>query len=305
MSSDTSGAKPRLGFIGLGAMGGPMARNLMRAGYPLAAFDIDAERLAACVAAGAAAAENAEDAVRRADVVLTSLRSSAIFVEVAEQALVPSARAGQVFIDLGTTEAAQTRRLAAAFAARGAALLDAPVSGGPGGSASGTLRMFVGGDRAVADRLQPLLEVLGDPARIVYCGPSGCGQIVKGVNQLAMGLADAAYLEAIALGVRAGIDPEAIRVGVGGDDDWRGHFASLAKRVADGRGESVVVKFPELPYFLSEAAEQHVLLPLTRALYEFCTAGDVSFRDNMGRPTVSFWRELLTRPAPGEDDAGG
>ena len=292
MGTSPNEGRPPLGFIGLGQMGGAMAKRLLRAGYPIVGFDIVPERLAASVEAGATAAQSAADAVRRSDVVLTSLRSSTVFVEVAERDLVPNARAGQTFIDLGTTEAGETRRLAAAFAAKGATLLDVPVSGSP---ATGALRMFAGGDEAAYRRCRPILEVLGDPERVVYCGPSGCGQVVKGVNQLAMGLADAAYLEAIAFGVRAGADAEAIRQGVGGDDGWRGHFAGLAKRVIDGTAESCWVKFPELPYFLAEAREKGFGLPLTQALFDFCNAVERAFRDNMSRPTVSFWHEVITR----------
>ncbi|MFW6162938.1 MAG: NAD(P)-dependent oxidoreductase [Planctomycetota bacterium] len=295
MNADADDGLPTLGFIGLGAMGGPMAANLLAAGYPLTAFDIAADRLDAAVEAGAARGESAAAVVARGEIVLTSLRSSAVWVEVAEGELIPNAREGQVFIDLGTVAPPATRRLAAAFAAKGASLLDVPVSGGPGGSASGTLRMFAGGHRAVYDRCWPLLEVLGDPERIVYMGPSGAGQVAKGVNQLAMGLADAAYLEALAFGVRAGIDPEALAQAVGGDEGWRGHFARLAKRVARGEGESCYVKFPELPYFLAEAAERGQPMPLMEALHIFCSAVEPYSHDNMRRPTVALWRELMTR----------
>ncbi|MCZ6676825.1 MAG: NAD(P)-dependent oxidoreductase, partial [Candidatus Poribacteria bacterium] len=263
MEDDVATTVPSIGFLGLGAMGGRMVRNLLKAGYRLIAFDINDERLNTCTSAGAIAAESADDVVHRSDVVLTSLRSSAIFVEVAENHLLPHAREKQVFIDLGTTAPPETRRLAAAFAAKGAALLDAPVSGGPQGSANGNLRMFVGGDAQVVSQCQPILEVLGDPERIVYCGPSGAGQVVKGVNQLAMGLGVAAYLEAIAFGVRAGVAPEAIDKAVGGDEAWRKHFSEIAARVIDDRAENSVVKFPELPYFLAEAQEQGFEIPLT------------------------------------------
>jgi len=296
---------PRLGFIGVGAMGGAMARNLLAAGYPLTAFDISGERLAAIVAAGAERAESAAEVARRCDIVLTSLRSSAIFVEVAQGELLPNARAGQAFIDLGTTAPPETRRLAAAFAARGATLLDVPVSGGPHGIETRTLRMFAGGDRAAFDRCRRLLEALGGPKHIVYCGPGGCGQIVKGVNQLAMGLGDAAYMEALAFGVRAGVDPEAIREAVGGDDGFRRHFAAIAGRVVEGKGESLWVKFPELPYFLAEAAEQGVPLPLAEALYTFLSAVEPRWRDNMARPTASFWHELASRRLTGGADGSG
>jgi 3-hydroxyisobutyrate dehydrogenase-like beta-hydroxyacid dehydrogenase len=297
MGDSPSRTVPELGFLGLGAMGGAMARNLLAAGYPLVAFDINAERLDAIVAAGAARGESAAAVARRSDVVLTSLRSSEVWVEVAERDLVPNARAGQVFIDLGTTAPPETRRLTAAFAGKGATLLDVPVSGGPHGIETKTLRMFAGGDKAAFDRCRPILEALGGPKHIVYCGPSGSGQIVKGVNQLAMGLGDAAYMEALAFGMRAGVDPKAIREAVGGDDGFRRHFAAIADRVIEGKGEGLWVKFPELPYFLSEAAERGFPLPLTEALRAFLSSADPRWRDNMSRPTVSFWHEVTTRPS--------
>jgi 3-hydroxyisobutyrate dehydrogenase-like beta-hydroxyacid dehydrogenase len=300
MRSEPENRLPPLGFIGVGAMGGAMARNLLSAGYPLIAFDISAERLDAIVAAGAERGETAPDVVRRSTVVLTSLRSSAIFVEVAEQHLVPNARPGQVFIDLGTTAPPETRRLAAAFAAKGATLLDVPVSGGPHGIETHTLRMFAGGDEGAFARCRPIIEAIGGPNHVVHCGPSGSGQIVKGVNQLAMGLGDAAYMEALAFGIRAGVDPKAIRQAVGGDDGFRRHFAAIADRVIEGKGEGLWVKFPELPYFLAEAREKGFPLPLTEALHAFLSAVEPRWRDNMLRPTVSFWHEVLTRRPRGE-----
>jgi 3-hydroxyisobutyrate dehydrogenase-like beta-hydroxyacid dehydrogenase len=284
-----------LGFLGLGQMGGPMVRNLLRVGYQVIAFDIVPERLRAIVAAGAGVGHSAAAVVQRSDIILTSLRSSEMFVQVAEADLLPHARPSQVFIDLGTTAPSETRRLAAAFAAKGATLLDVPVSGGPHGIETLTLRMFAGGDEGVFTRCRPILEALGGPNHLVYCGPSGSGQVVKGVNQLAMGLADAAYMEAIAFGVRAGVKLEAIRDAVGGTDGWRGHLAALAQRILDGHGESLWVKFPELPYFLAEAAERGVELPLTRALRAFLESADPRWRDNMSRPTVAFWHEVMSR----------
>jgi 3-hydroxyisobutyrate dehydrogenase-like beta-hydroxyacid dehydrogenase len=263
-------------------------------------FDLAPDRLADCVAAGAAAATNAPDLVERCEVVLASLPSSAAFVQAAEIDLLPHARSGQVFLDMGTTEAPETRRLAAAFAAKGADLLDCPVSGGSGGAAAGTLHVFVGGQRAAYERCRPILEVLGEPRRIARCGPSGCGQAVKGVNQLAMGLVAAAYLEAISFGVRAGADLEAIAQAVGGEEDWRRRVASYARLIAEGRGEDVLIKFPELPYFLREARERGFVLPMTEALFAFCNPGPRNWADNMGRPRVSFWHQLVCAGEPRE-----
>jgi len=283
---------PTIGFIGLGNMGGRMARNLHKAGYPLIGYDIVAEKRNALAAEGPTAATDAADAVRQSDVVMSSLRSSDVFVTVAENELLPNARDGQVFIDLGTTKAEETRRLAKGFVEKGATLIDAPVSGGPHGSETGTLRIFVGGGTAVVEKCRPILEVLGAPKHVVYCGPSGSGQIVKGVNQLAMGLGDAAFLEAMAFGVLAGVAPEAIREAVGMGDGWRDQFDRIAKQIIEGKGKTLVVKYPELPYFLAEAEISGFEIPLTQALYEFCKKGNYRMFDNMNRPSRSFWHEL-------------
>ena len=283
---------PKIGFIGLGNMGGRMAKNLHNAGYPLIGYDIDAEKCAALAATGASAGKDATEVVKNSDVVMTSLRSSDVFCGVAEQHFIPNARDGQVFIDLGTTEVERTRNLATALAEQGAALIDAPVSGGPHGSETGTLRIFVGGDAAVVERCRPILEILGEPKYVVYCGSSGSGQIVKGVNQLAMGLGAAAYIEAMAFGVCAGVDPVAIREVVGMGDGWRGEFDRIAKRIVDGTGNKLVVKYPELPYFLAAAETAGFEIPLTEALYEFCKKGNYEMFDNMNRSSRSFWHEL-------------
>ena len=284
---------PTIGFIGLGNMGGRMAKNLHSTGYPLMGYDIDAAKCEALAATGATAGKNTTEVVKNSDVVMTSLRSSDVFCSVAEQHFIPNAREGHVFIDLGTTEIEKTRDIAMALDENGATLIDAPVSGGPHGSETGTLRIFVGGDAAVVEKCRPILEVLGEPKYVVYCGPSGAGQIVKGVNQLAMGLGAAAYMEAMAFGVCAGVDPTAIREAVGMDDGWRGEFDRIAKRIIDGGGKVLVVKYPELPYFLAAAEAAGFEIPLTEALYEFCRNENYEMFDNMNRPSRSFWRTLL------------
>ncbi len=292
---------PRIGFIGLGNMGGRMAKNLHNAGYPLIGYDIDATKCEALATTGATEGQDTAEVIKNSDVIMTSLRSSDIFSSVAEQHLIPNARDGHVFIDLGTTEVEKTRDMATIFAERGAALVDAPVSGGPQGSETGTLRIFVGGDAATVEKCRPILEVLGEPKYVVYCGPSGSGQIVKGVNQLAMGLGDAAFMEAMAFGVCAGVDPTAIREAVGMGDGWRGQFDRIAKRIIDGEGGTLVVKYPELPYFLAAAEASGFEIPLTKTLYEFCKKENYEMFDNMNRPSRSFWRTLI-KDADAEQD---
>lgn len=292
---------PAVGFIGVGAMGGPMARNLLRAGYALlTVYDRSEERMQAVT--GAMAARSEADALAASEIVCLSLPSSDAFVAVADAVLIPGARAGQVFIDFGTTTPPETRRIAAALKARDAFLIEAPVSGGTGGAEKAALRMFAGGDREAFEMVRPVLETVGGAEGLTYCGPSGAGQIVKGVNQLAMGLGAAAYLEAVAFGVRAGVAPEIIGQAVGSPTErWRTMALQMAEAASQGRAEQVGVKFRELPYFLREAQEAGFALPLTRTLYDFCDAGPrVVIDDNREAP--SFWHELMAARDSGDTD---
>jgi 3-hydroxyisobutyrate dehydrogenase-like beta-hydroxyacid dehydrogenase len=310
------GQRPTLGFIGLGAMGGPFARNLVRADYRVLGCDLDAGRLADAARGGVEPVEGAgrggggatdrragvEAVVDGAGVVLTSLPSSEAWAELAHAVLVPRARPGQLFVDLGTVAPPETRRVAALLAARGAALLDAPLSGGPGGAARGACYVFAGGPREAFERARPVLEVLGGGpggGRLTYCGPSGSGQVAKGVNQLAMGLGAAAYLEAVMFGVNAGVAPEVLAAAVGDATGWRAMVTGTAQRIAAGEGTEIGVKFRELPYFLQEARERGFALPLTERLYAVCDQGErVTVDDN--RPAPSFYRELGADSAPAE-----
>ena len=283
----------QIGLIGLGSMGSEMALKFLAAGYDLTVYDIKAERLLPSVSAGATEAGSAADLAKKVDLVMTSLRDSAIWVSVTETELLPHAKLGQTFIDFGTTVVQQTQQLAEALTTKEATLLDVPVSGGPVGIRNGNLHMFAGGCREEFDRCLPLLSVIGDPKRIVYCGPSGSGQVVKGVNQLAMGLGAAAYLEAIAFGVGSGIEVGAICQAINGATGWRQHFESIANRVQKNQGNYVYVKYPELHYFLDQAEQRGHEIPLTRTLHSFCQREDLIVPDNMGRDSHPFWHALM------------
>lgn len=282
---------PTVGFIGLGAMGGPMARNLLASGYPLIGHDLNSEPMAVVAASGGAAAGSVADVVAQSAIIATSLPSSQAWVTLAENELLPRVRSGQVVIDFGTVTPPETRRLAALFADKGVALVDAPVSGGPGGAQRADLYCFVGGDPVVVGQMMPLLRAVAGGEKITYCGPACCGQVVKGVNQLMMGLADAAYLEALSFGVNSGVDIGILEQALGNSGRWRADLNRTAQRIAAGEGENVGVKFRELPYFLRAATEAGFALPLTERLYGLCDAGErVVIDDN--RPAPSFWREL-------------
>jgi 3-hydroxyisobutyrate dehydrogenase-like beta-hydroxyacid dehydrogenase len=279
-----------IGFIGLGVMGSGMARNLLSAGYAVTALDLDPARTAAIAEAGATVGESVSQVLANCDVIATSLPDSAAWVALADAQLVPGAREGQLFVDFGTVEPSDVERFAAELAGKGAALVDAPVSGGAGGAADGTLRVFVGGEQADVERAMPILWVVGDPEQLHHCGSSGAGQRAKLVNQMAMGLHAAALLETVAFGVGAGLTADQIATAVGGDVGWRGMLASMARRVAAGEGEHQGVKVLQLPYILREA-DGRFPLPLTEALYNFCGQGEIVTTE-ANRPSPSFWHEL-------------
>jgi 3-hydroxyisobutyrate dehydrogenase-like beta-hydroxyacid dehydrogenase len=281
-----------IGIIGVGAMGGAIAGRLAREFADVMVYDLDDARVKAAVAGGASAARDAASLVQACDQVLVSLPKSAVFVQVAEKTIIPNVRAGQAVVDLGTTVVSQTRRIHGLLKGKGVAFLDAPLSGGPIAAAQGTLFVFVGGDRAEALKLWPLFARIGK-GRLTYCGASGAGQIVKAVNQLAMGLVNAAYIETIAYGARAGVDPMVLLSAVGDSSGFRQQFAQIASRIASGEGDLMDNKYAEFEYFLSHADEVGFEAPMLRALYDWMKKFPETGRDNMGRPFPPLWSSLV------------
>ena len=284
-----------IGFIGLGWMGSNFAGRLLEAGWRLEVFDVVPQKLSALADKGGIAADSVEQVMREGDIIFTSLPSSEVFETVAGESILPLARAGQVVVDLGTTKLEATRRIAAALADKGAALLDAPVSGDP----RTPLYIFAGGEASAFQRAKPMLQALADPDHLSLAGPSGAGQILKGVNQLCMGVVQAAWLEAVSYATRQGIDAETIKQAVGGPTGWRADLVRVAQQIADAKGEHLDLKFAELPYFLDAAEQADIAMPLTQTLFEFCDPGPRDWCDNMGRPYVSFWHMLNRGDASG------
>lgn len=284
----------RLGFIGLGAMGSRMAANLLSAGYPLTVFDLNPVQVELLVAQGASSAPSVEAVLAEVDTVLLSLPDSKVSVSVIEGQILPVVRSEQILIDLSTVAPLEARRLAELVREQGASLLDAPVAGGIGGAADGSLHLFVGGDLDTFNRCLPVLEVLGAKEQITYGGPSGSGQVLKGVNQMTMGLVNAAYLESLAFGVLSGIDPETVRKAMDGDSPWRRAFCAIAGKVIAGQGYEVGVKIGQFPYYLEEAATQGFVLPLSEGLHRFCEQGEKVVME-VNRLSPSFWKELMDR----------
>jgi len=200
-----------LGFIGLGVMGRPMALHLLKAGHSLAVYARRPEAAAPLAAAGATLASSPSDLAARSDVVMTNVTATADVEEVllGSNGVVHGARPGTIVIDFSTISPQATRRIAASLAERDIAMLDAPVSGGPVGAETATLVIMVGGDADVLAKAKPLLDCLG--RQIVHMGSHGTGQIAKACNQLALLVNAEGTAEALALGVRYGLDPARVR----------------------------------------------------------------------------------------------
>ena len=280
-----------IGFIGLGAMGFQMARNLAENGIKTAGFDKNPERMNLLKGTKIVPGNGVENLIEECEVLMTSLPSSKIFVDVAKNSILKNGRKGQVLIDVGTVEPSECRKLAGMFAEKGMTLIDAPVTGGEGGAASGNLGIFLGGDKEAINKYMYVFEAIGDPGKIVYCGESGSGQIVKGVNQMAMGLGTAAYLESVFYGVSLGIDAKILMDAVGGDSGWRSVFKEIAKAVAVGEGYKMGVKHGQLQYFISEAQNEGHDLPISQALYEYLKNSECTIKE-ANRMSPSFWNEL-------------
>ncbi|EKE45801.1 3-hydroxyisobutyrate dehydrogenase [Oceaniovalibus guishaninsula JLT2003] len=183
-------------------MGGPMAANLAAAGHDVQGFDP-----AAPTPDGVTAAQDATAAVKEADVAITMLPNGAILRDVAS-AVLPAMRRGSVLLDCSTVDVESARAVAEMGADRGIAVLDAPVSGGTGGAAAGTLTFMVGGPEDAFATAKPLFDVMG--AKAVHCGPSGSGQAAKICNNMILGITMIATCEAFALADRLGLDRQAL-----------------------------------------------------------------------------------------------
>jgi|SRR5579872_1828158 len=202
-----------IGFIGLGIMGAPMAQNLVRAGYPVVAFNRSPEPLERLAREGAQPASSAREVAERSEVIITMLPDSPQVSEVIDEVLA-GASAAQLVIDMSTISPVVARALADRAREQGVNMLDAPVSGGDVGAKQGALSIMVGGEDAAFERARPILETLGKT--ITHVGPSGAGQVVKACNQIVVAVTIEAVSEALVLGSKAGVDPALILDVLGG-----------------------------------------------------------------------------------------
>ena len=225
----------KVGFIGLGTMGGSMAYNALQGGHELVVHDIRPEAATPHLEAGATWADTPRQVAENSEVVLTSLPGPTEVEAVAlgEDGLVHGLSPGKVYFDLSTNSPTMIRRLHQELGAHGVQVLDAPVSGGPRGAQTRNLAIWVGGDRDVYKQYKPVLDAIGDKA--YYVGPIGCGAIAKLVHNCTGYIVQCALAEVFTMGVKAGVEPlalwQAVRRGAQGR---RGTFEGLAEHLLPG-----------------------------------------------------------------------
>ncbi len=226
----------KVGFIGLGTMGGSMAFNTIQGGHELVVHDIRRESATRHLEAGATWADSPREVAEASDIVFTSLPGptevEAVFL--GEDGILQGMSAGKVYFDLSTSTPNLIRRIHDIASGQGVEVLDAPVSGGPRGAESRNLAIWVGGDKDVFDRCRPALDAIGDKA--YYVGPIGCGAVAKLVHNCAGYVIQTALAEVFTMGVKAGVEPlalwQAVRRGAQGR---RGTFEGLAEHLLPGK----------------------------------------------------------------------
>jgi len=204
-------ANPTIGFIGLGIMGKPMARNLLKAGYPLVVHNRSRTAVEELSKEGAQAAGSSKEVAERAEVLITILPDSpdVELVYAGEQGIFAGAKPGMLLIDMSSISPVVARKLAEEAEKRGLDMIDAPVSGGEAGAISAALSIMIGGKANAVERAMPVFQALGK--NIVHIGDTGAGQVTKAANQMVVGTTIAIVSEALVLAAKAGVDPAKVR----------------------------------------------------------------------------------------------
>ena len=256
----------RLGFIGLGIMGAPMARHLLDAGYPLSVFTRTKSTAQPILSAGATWCDSPADVAAASDVLLTIVTDTPDVEAVlfGHRGAAEQLKPGALAIDMSTISPAATREFAGRLRERNLALLDAPVTGGDVGARNATLTIMVGGDADAFARAEPILRVMGKT--VVHVGPSGSGQTLKACNQILCALNMIGVCEALMLARRSGLDTslaiETLSGGAGGSWAW----TNLGRRIVDGDLDpAFMIKLiqKDLRIVQDAADESHVALPGT------------------------------------------
>ena len=286
----------KIGFIGLGIMGKPMSKNLLKAGYELVVCDVVKAAVDEVVAAGARAAANPKEVAKQTDIIITMLPNSPQVKDVVlgENGVIEGAKAGSVVVDMSSIAPLVSREVSARLAAKGVEMLDAPVSGGEPKAIDGTLSVMVGGKQAIFDKCFPVMKAMA--GSVVLTGSIGAGNVTKLANQIIVALNIAAMSEALVLATKAGVEPElvynAIRGGLAGSTV----LDAKAPLVMDRKfnpGFRINLHIKDLQNVLDTSHEVGVSLPLTAAVMEIMQALKVDGKgDNDHGGLIQYYEKM-------------
>lgn len=285
----------RVGLIGLGIMGLPMARHITQAGFPLTVWNRTASKMEAA-RDWATLAQSPQEVAQKSDVVITIVGDTPDVQEVVlgERGVLAGAREGMILVDMSTISPEATRQLAAQLQAEGVQMLDAPVTGGDVGAQQGTLSIMVGGEEAAFERVKPILETMSQS--LVHVGPIGAGQTVKACNQILCGVNLLAVVEALAFARKAGVDLEKMIAVTtqGSGASWA--LANYGPRIVKGDmepGFSVRFQQKDLRIVLEEAAKMQLPLLGTSMVQQLLRSQEAEGKEGKGTQSLAQVVEKL------------
>ncbi|VEI16514.1 2-hydroxy-3-oxopropionate reductase [Serratia plymuthica] len=265
----------KIGFIGLGIMGKPMSKNLLKAGYSLVVLNHHPQTTAELVALGATAAETPKAVAEQSDILITMLPNSPQVQEVVlgKDGIIAGARPGSVLVDMSSIAPLASREISAALAEKQIAMLDAPVSGGEPKAIDATLSVMVGGDKAIFERCLPVMKAMA--GSVVHTGEIGAGNVTKLANQVIVALNIAAMSEALVLATKAGVNPELVYQAIRGGLAGSTVLDAKAPMVMDRNfkpGFRIELHIKDLANALDTSHGVGAQLPLTAAVMEMMQA---------------------------------
>ena len=287
-----------VGIIGLGIMGTPMARNLLKAGFKVVAHNRTRSREAEVVREGAVAAASPREVAEASEVVITMVSDSPDVHQVilGPQGVIEAARDGLIVVDMSTISPTVTREIASRLREKGAHMLDAPVSGGQSGAIQGTLAIMVGGEQEVVETCMPVFQAMGQ--RIVHVGPNGAGQTAKLVNQILVAGTLNAVCEALVFAAKAGMDLEATLEAVSGGAASSWQLENLGKRIIQGDfapGFTVKLQQKDLRLVLDQGREMHTPLPGTALVSQLYQALEAAGQGELGTQALARVHERASQ----------
>ncbi len=284
-----------IGFIGLGIMGRPMAKNLIKAGYKLVVYDkfADVEDL---VSLGAKRASSSREVAMQSNVIITMLPNSPHVKEavLGKDGVIEGAIKDSILIDMSSIAPAVSREIFNILKEKGIEMIDAPVSGGEPKAIEGTLAIMVGGDEKTFNRIKPILEKMG--SSITYCGPIGAGNTTKLANQIIVALNIAALSEALVLSTKSGIDPSTVFNAIRGGLAGSAVMEAKIPMILDGNfkpGFRIDLHIKDLQNTLDTAHELNVPIPLTASVMEILQALKSDGLENLDHSAIIRYYEKL------------